>query len=86
MEINLKTRELETIKNYKIISANGQHTIMENESYFSDSMNPKGEWVDYFKEVKSYKNIKSAIAGLTKIISMRFPEGYDVDRIIKEII
>lgn len=81
----LKEREAAYKELYAIKITSEGYTLTEEESYFSDSCNPKGEWVSYTSEIKTYKTLNGAIKALRKLISCHFPAGYDIEEVVQAI-
>lgn len=89
MTTNLKEREKEIKNSYKIDFTDGQYTIMQRDSYFSEVFNDNQNY--WIRCKQPYKTLKGAVSGLKKIVIMHFPKDYfdednDINDFIKEMI
>ena len=86
MKNELKDRETYYTENMRIVKNGGLFTVQEKDSHYSDSTNPKGDWMEYWSEVKTYKTINGAKKGLVNRIKCHFPAGHNIDKIINAIL
>ena len=91
---DLKQREQDIKNRYKVVEGLKKiydddfevtvtmkvYKVIEVKKYYSDSLNPAGEWGEYEATLKTYKTIKGAIKGLLKEIIHQFPKGYFDDK------
>lgn len=68
----LLKREIDFAGRYKVTASENGYTVLESDSHYSDSMNPKGEWLNYYTELKTYKALNSAKKRIEKELSYHF--------------
>ena len=86
MKNELKEREAYHIESKRIVKKDGLYSLQEMESFLSDSCNPQGEYVYYWKDVKAYKTLSGAKKGIVNLIKHHFPAGHDLEHIINSIL
>jgi len=71
-------REKQVLESLRIVKTDEGFSAQKLDSHYSDSCNPKGEWFEYWTELKSYKTFNSALKRVLKEASCHFPKGYDL--------
>ncbi|MCL2545762.1 MAG: hypothetical protein FWE06_01020 [Oscillospiraceae bacterium] len=85
MKDNLQYREELIAGNFQIREENSAFAVYQKSSYFSDSFNPQGEWVNTWNCCATYKTLNNAEKYLEKQIACQFPKGYDISGVLNAI-
>ena len=78
MEKEMTARKEYHINSKRIVKTDNGYSVQQMDSHYSDSYNSKGDWVEYWSELKEYKTLNGAIKGLVKYVDCHFPKDYDI--------
>ena len=79
MTCAIREREAYYAENARVVKDGNMYSVQETDSYFSDSLNPEGEWATYWAERRAYRTLAGARRGLAGMLKQHFPAGHDIE-------